>query len=68
MPGSKRERPLTVAGPRDLRYRTFMISEALFPGMHVMKPKFELRWIEQEPGLPAGHRWPRIVRECGASR
>ena len=42
MLGAKRERPLTVAGPRDLRYRMFMISEALFPGMHVMKPKFEL--------------------------
>ena len=52
MLGAKRERPLTVAGPRDLRYRMFMIAEALFPGMHVMKPKFELSWIELEPGTP----------------
>ena len=52
MLGSKRDRPLTVAGPRDLRYRMFLIAEALFPGMHVMKPKFELEWIELEPGVP----------------
>ena len=52
MLGAKREQPLTVAGPRDLRYRMFMIAEALFPGMHVMKPKFELCWIELEPGVP----------------
>ena len=52
MLGAKRERPLTVAGPRDLRYRMFIIQEALFPGMHVMKPKFELEWIELQPGEP----------------
>ena len=38
--------------PRDLRYRMFLIAEALFPGMHVMKPKFEVTWIELEPGTP----------------
>ena len=52
MLGSKRERPLVVAGPRDLRYRMFLISEALFPGMHAMKPRFDLTWIELEPGEP----------------
>ena len=52
MLGSKRDRPLTVAGPRDLRYRMFLIAEALFPGMHVMKPRFGLEWIELEPGVP----------------
>ena len=52
MLGARRERPLTVAGPRDLRHRMFMIAEALFPGMHVMKPKFELNWIELEHGVP----------------
>ena len=52
MLGSKRDRPLTVAGPRDLRYRMFLIAEALFPGMHAMKPKFGLEWIELEPGVP----------------
>ena len=52
MLGARRKRPLVVAGPRDLRYRMFLIAEALFPGMHVMKPKFELDWIELEHGVP----------------
>jgi ribonuclease BN (tRNA processing enzyme) len=50
MLGAKRSRPLYIAGPRDLEYRMFLIQEVLFPGMHVMKPKFELHWIELEPG------------------
>jgi ribonuclease BN (tRNA processing enzyme) len=28
------------------------IREALFPGSHVMTPKFPLHWIEMEPGRP----------------
>ena len=51
MLSAKRDRPLYIAGPRDLEYRMFLIQEVLFPGMHVMKPKFELHWIELEPGI-----------------
>ncbi len=51
MLGAKRERPLYVAGPRELRYRMFLMQEILFPGMHVMKPKFDLHWIELQPGV-----------------
>jgi ribonuclease BN (tRNA processing enzyme) len=52
MLGAKRTRPLTIAGPRDLRRRMDQIREALFPGSHVMTPKFPLTWIEMEPGRP----------------
>ena len=52
MLAARRERPLTIAGPRDLRRRMAEIQEALFPGSHVMTPKFALHWIEMEPGAP----------------
>jgi ribonuclease BN (tRNA processing enzyme) len=50
MLSAKRTRPLTIAGPRDLRPRMDAIREALFPGSHVMVPKFPLHWVELEPG------------------
>jgi ribonuclease BN (tRNA processing enzyme) len=50
MLGAKRTRPLVVAGPRDLQRRMGDIREALFPGSHVMTPKFPLTWLEMEPG------------------
>ena len=50
MLAAKRTRPLVIAGPRDLRRRMDQIREALFPGSHVMTPKFPLTWIEMEPG------------------
>ena len=53
MLGAKRERPLTVAGPKDLKTRMYAIQEALFPGMHAMTPRFELNWIELVPGKPS---------------
>ena len=52
MLGAKRTRPLTIAGPRDLRRRMDAIREALFPGSHVMTPTFPLTWLEMEPGRP----------------
>jgi ribonuclease BN (tRNA processing enzyme) len=52
MLGAKRNRPLTIAGPRDLQRRMAEIQEALFPGSKVMTPKFPLEWIELEPGRP----------------
>lgn len=50
MLGARRARPLTLAGPRELRPRMDAIREALFPGSHAMAPKFPLDWIEMEPG------------------
>jgi ribonuclease BN (tRNA processing enzyme) len=52
MLAAKRERPLIVAGPRELQRRMGEIREALFPGSHVMTPAFPLTWIELEPGRP----------------
>ena len=52
MLAARRERPLTIAGPRDLPRRMAEIREALFPGSHVMTPKFPVDWIELEPGRP----------------
>ena len=53
MLGAKRTRPLTIAGPRDLRARMRTIAEALFPGSDVMVPKFPLDYIEMEVGKRA---------------
>ena len=52
MLAARRARPLTIAGPRDLRARMDAIREALFPGSRVMTPKFPLHWLEMEPGRP----------------
>jgi ribonuclease BN (tRNA processing enzyme) len=52
MLASQRDRPLTIAGPRDVQRRLGEIREALFPGSHVMTPRFALDWIELEPGRP----------------
>src|ERR671932_2200021 len=52
MLAARRTRPLTIAGPRDLVRRMGEIREALFPGSHVMTPKFPLDWVELEPGTP----------------
>jgi ribonuclease BN (tRNA processing enzyme) len=52
MLSAKRARPLTIAGPRDLRARMSQLGEALFPGMHVMTPTFPLEYVELEVGRP----------------
>ena len=52
MLAARRTRPLTIAGPRDLVRRMGEIREALFPGSHVMTPRFSLEWIELVPGTP----------------
>tara|TARA_R110002110_G_scaffold230963_2_gene446844 strand:+ start:4458 stop:5222 length:765 start_codon:yes stop_codon:yes gene_type:complete len=46
MLGAKRERPLTIVGPRETEKRMGDVSEALFPGMRKMSPKFHLSYIE----------------------
>jgi ribonuclease BN (tRNA processing enzyme) len=50
MLAAKRSRPLVIAGPRDTKARIAGVCEALLPGMHVMKPKFELEYLEMEIG------------------
>ncbi|MCZ6874201.1 MAG: MBL fold metallo-hydrolase [bacterium] len=52
MLAAKRTRPLVIAGPKDTQARLYEISEALFPGMHVMRPKFPLHYIDLEIGQP----------------
>jgi len=50
MLSAKRERALVIAGPPELERRMGDIREALFPGSHVMTPKFPIEWVEMEPG------------------
>ena len=50
MLGARRTRPLLIAGPQDLEPRMAVIRDALFPGSHVMRPKFPLEWLELTPG------------------
>jgi ribonuclease BN (tRNA processing enzyme) len=52
MLAARRTRPLTIAGPRDVQRRMDEIREALFPGSHVMTPKFPLSWLELVPERP----------------
>jgi ribonuclease BN (tRNA processing enzyme) len=52
MLGARRQRPLTIAGPRDVKQRIAGIREALFPGSHIMAPKFPLDYVEMEPLRP----------------
>ena len=52
MLAARRERPLTIAGPRDVERRLAAVREALFPGSHVMTPRFPLQWLELPPGEP----------------
>jgi ribonuclease BN (tRNA processing enzyme) len=53
MLAARRERPLTIAGPPELERRMAEIREALFPGSHVMVPRFAVDWLELEPGRPS---------------
>jgi len=46
MLGTKRSRPLTVAGPPGLTARLPVIFDALFPGSDVLKPKFPYEEVE----------------------
>jgi ribonuclease BN (tRNA processing enzyme) len=52
MLGAKRTTRLTIAGPRDTKARIAGVCEALLPGMHVMRPKFALDYVEMEAGKP----------------
>jgi len=52
MLGAKRQVPLTIAGPRETEKKLRLINEALMPGMHVMKPNFELNYLEIDVMTP----------------
>ncbi|MDA0996602.1 MAG: MBL fold metallo-hydrolase [Proteobacteria bacterium] len=53
MLGAKRGRPLLIAGPRDTETRMAAVNEAMFPGMAVMTPKFDLTYLEMPVMRPS---------------
>jgi ribonuclease BN (tRNA processing enzyme) len=48
MLGAKRDRPLTIAGPRETTECLKSVAAALMPGMHAMTPKFPVTYIDME--------------------
>jgi ribonuclease BN (tRNA processing enzyme) len=46
MLGAKRTKPLTIVGPEGTEAHLGGVCEALFPGMHVISPKFHLTYAE----------------------
>lgn len=50
MLGARRDRPLTIAGPKNLKARLEAAREVLFPGSDVMAPRFPVDYVE----LPVG--------------
>lgn len=46
MLAAKRDRPLTIAGPKDTTQRLKYLASALMPGMEVMIPKFPVSYID----------------------
>jgi ribonuclease BN (tRNA processing enzyme) len=46
MLAAKRDRPLTIAGPRDASERLKAVSAAMMPGMDVMVPKFPITYLD----------------------
>jgi ribonuclease BN (tRNA processing enzyme) len=52
MLGAKRTAPLVVAGPPGTSPRMEALREALFPGSHVMKPRFPYEYVEVLPREP----------------
>lgn len=69
--GSRRARPLTIAGPPGLRDRLFQAMEVFFPGSSGIASKFDLDIVEFTPDQPAQigalQVRPHLVRHpCGA--
>lgn len=52
MLGARRDRPLTIAGPKNVKARIEEYAEVLFPGSSGMAPKFPLHYVELEVGRP----------------
>jgi len=48
MLAAKRTKPLIIAGPKDTEQRIREMMESMLPGSNVMKPKFELKFIEMD--------------------
>jgi ribonuclease BN (tRNA processing enzyme) len=46
MLAAKRDRPLTIVGPRDTSERLKAVAAAMMPGMDVMVPKFPLTYLD----------------------
>ena len=53
MLGTKRTTPLTILGPSNTQARLQKMQAVLFPGSHVMEPKFPLDYQEISPAEPA---------------
>ena len=66
MLGTKRSRPLTIAGPPGTLARLPVIFDALFPGSDVLKPRFPLEQVEIPIGEPVDllglkiRTWPAV--------
>lgn len=58
MLGSKRKRPLTIIGPEGIETHIKNLQGALFPGSHIMQPKFTVEYIEISPKKSV--RWDNI--------
>jgi len=52
MLAARRDRPLTIAGPVGMRVHLAALQEALFPGSHIMTPKFPLDYRELTLAAP----------------
>jgi ribonuclease BN (tRNA processing enzyme) len=52
MLGAKRERPLVIAGPDGIEAGIVAMRDALFPGMHIMRPTFPVEFVETVPLMP----------------
>lgn len=52
MLGSKRERPLRIIGPEGIQSHIRQLHEMLFPGSHIMQPKFTVEYFEINPKNP----------------
>jgi ribonuclease BN (tRNA processing enzyme) len=48
----RRERPLTIAGPRGTRARTEALMDLVFPGSTRARRRFAIEFIELEPATP----------------
>lgn len=53
MLAAKRERPLIIVGPAGTQAHLAALREVLFPGSHIMNPKFSVTYHELEIGVPS---------------
>ncbi len=48
---SRRTQPIVIAGPAGLRERLMTLADTMFPGSATTERKFEISWVELEPGV-----------------